>query len=77
MFNPLVDNFNDLTDSEIESKISELGRKFFLTHNPTVQQQISVLLDMYKQEAQLRRAKQLQKIQENRNDGLDSLINIS
>jgi len=78
MFNPLVDSFNQLTDSEIENKISELGRKYFQSYNPQVQQQISVLLEMYKEEARARRAKQYLKAQQQNGDnGLDSLINIS
>jgi FKBP-type peptidyl-prolyl cis-trans isomerase (trigger factor) len=78
MFNPLVDSFNQLTDSEIENKISELGRKYFQSYNPQVQQQISVLLEMYKEEARARRAKQYLKAQQQTGDnGLDSLINIS
>ena len=78
MFNPLLDNFNDLSDSEIENKISELSRKYFISRNPQVQQQISVVLDMYKQELQLRIAKARLKDQEqNGENGLDNLININ
>ena len=74
MFNPLVDSFSELTDSEIENKISELGRKYFQSHNPQVQQQIATILEMYKEEARSRRAKQFT---QNGNNDLDSLINIS
>jgi len=78
MFNPLVDNFNDLSDSEIENKVSELSRKYFISRNPQVQQQISVILDMYKQELQLRTAKAKLKDQEQTGEnGLDNLININ
>lgn len=77
MFNPLVDSLEHLSDSEIDAKISELGRKYFQSHNPQVQQQLAVLLEMYKDEARTRRAKQYQKIQQNTDNGLDSLINIS
>lgn len=78
MFNPLLDSFDDLTDSEMENKISELSRKYFISRNPQVQQQIAVILDMFKQELQSRRAKQrLSDQQQNGENGLDSLINIS
>lgn len=78
MFNPLLDNFDDLSDSEIENKISELSRKYFISRNPQVQQQISVILDMYKQELQLRIAKAKLKDQEQTGDNsLDDLININ
>jgi hypothetical protein len=48
MFNPLVDNFSKLSDNEVEEKISELGRKYWMTRNPEVQMQISTILEMYK-----------------------------
>ena len=79
MFNPLVDNFNQLNDSEVEDKLTELARKYWMTRNPEVQQQITVLMDMYKSELTTRRAiqQQKQKDQDNGNNSLDNLINIS
>lgn len=81
MFNPLVDSFEKLSDSEIEEKIIELSRKFWMTHNPSVQQQISVILEMYKEEAKARRASSMvQRTKKNDDDGdspLDNLINVS
>jgi len=78
MFNPLLDNFDDLSDAEIELKISELSRKYFISRNPQVQQQISVILEMFKQELNSRIAKNRQKEQEqNGENGLDNLINVS
>ena len=81
MFNPLINNFNELTDSEIDGKISELSRKYFQTTNPQVQQQIAVAIDMFKEEALSRRAmayqRQVQQSQENGESGLDNLINVS
>ena len=78
MFNPLVDNFDNLSDSEIENKVSELSRKYFISRNPQVQQQISVILDMYKQEMQSRIAKaRLKEQEQNGENGLDNLININ
>ena len=78
MFNPLVDSFADLSDAEVENKSIELQRKYFMTHNPQVQEQIAAILDMYQQENSSRRAKQYQKQQEqNGEKGLDNLINVS
>jgi|TARA_Y100000385_G_C12789116_1_gene506849 L-arabinose isomerase len=79
MFNPLVDNFNQLNDSEVEDKLTELARKYWMTRNPEVQQQITVLMDMYKIELTTRRAiqQQKQKDQDNGENSLDNLINIS
>jgi hypothetical protein len=79
MFNPLVDNFSKLSDNEVEEKISELGRKYWMTRNPEVQMQISTILEMYKSEANVRRAIEYnrQKNEQNGESGLDSLINVS
>jgi len=78
MFNPLLDDFSVLSDSEVEEKISELSRKYFQSRNPQVQQQISVILEMFKDEARSRRAKaMLKNQQENGEEGLDNLIKVS
>ena len=79
MFNPLVDSFSELKDAEIENKIVELQRKYFQAGAiPQLQQQVQAILEMYKLEMQDRRSKSLQKQnQENGDNSLDNLINIS
>jgi len=76
MFNPLVDSLDKLSDTDLDQKISELGRKYWQARNPQLQTQIATMLNMYKEEALSRRAKQSQ-MQENGDDSLDNLINIS
>jgi hypothetical protein len=79
MFNPLA-NISDLSDLEIENKISELGRKYFQTQNPQLQSQISVLLEMYKEEFSTRKVIAAQREKENNNNddnSLDNLIKVS
>lgn len=79
MLNPLVDSLADLTVSQLEEKIVVLQRRYFMTANPGVQQQIANFLEIYKQEVQTRRAieYQRQQNQDNGENGLDSLINVS
>lgn len=77
MFNPLVDSFENLSDAELEETSRNLSRKYFQTQNPQLQQQISVMIDMYHQEMQARSARQAQKMSENSDTDLDSLINVS
>lgn len=79
MFNPLVDNFCELTDTQIEEKIVELGKKYWqAANNPALQNQIGTILEMYKQEIASRRARAYQKQNDNEDDSdLDSLININ
>lgn len=76
MFNPLVDKFDNLSDAELESKVNELGRKFWQTQNLDLKTQISTMLEMYKDELRSRREKLYQKINKNGDSDLDSLINI-
>jgi|TARA_B110000977_G_C10886577_1_gene419655 hypothetical protein len=78
MFNPFVDNLSSLSDIEVENKLIELQRKYFMTHNSQVQMQMSSIISMYQEEMSSRRAKQYQQQQQqNGEKGLDSLINIS
>lgn len=79
MLNPLIDSLEGLTLNELENKVVELQRKYFMTYNPQVQAQISNILYIYKEEIKNRRAieYQRQKDQSNGENGLDSLINIS
>ena len=80
MFNPLVDSFDALSNNEIEQNISSLSRKFLQTHNPSVQAQIASILEMYKSEMRVRIAQQAQRQKQSQEDGdnsLDNLINIS
>ena len=75
-FNPLVQSFDLLSDNEIEEKILTLNKKFWMTQNPQVKEQITAILDMYKAEMEGRRAKPKINSQDGDNS-LDNLINIS
>ena len=79
MLNPLVDSLADFSVNELEDKIVVLQRRYFMTANPGVQAQIANFLEIYKQEVQTRRAieYQRQQNQDNGENGLDSLINVS
>ena len=74
---PLAGDLCDLKDSEVESKISDLTNKYFMTNNFTVKNQIANLLEDYKQEMSKRRAIQLEKLMANRDKSLDKLIKVS
>jgi hypothetical protein len=74
---PLVDNLENIKDGEIENKINDLTRKYFMTRNPGVQAQIASLLNTYKEEINKRRSVEYEKMMNNRDKGLDKLINIS
>ena len=75
-FNPLVHSFDNLSDIELEEKILELNKKFWMTHNPQVKEQITAILDMYKAEMEGRRAKAKKINSQDGDNSLDNLINI-
>lgn len=74
---PLVENLSNFKDNELEVKISDLTRKYFMSHNPGVQYQIAAVLDTYKEELANRRQREYEKMMNNRDKGLDKLININ
>lgn len=73
---PLVDDLSALKDSELESRINDLTRKYFMTQNYQLQCQISLVLDTYKEELNTRRQAEWQKTMESRNKDLDKLIKV-
>jgi len=75
---PLFENAQLLSDVELEEKIYLLNKSYFQTSNLQVRDQISYLLDDYKLELEARRARQkLQQQEQNGEEGLDNLINVS
>ena len=74
---PLVLNLESLKTAEIESKINDLTKKYFMTSNYDVQSQIAAVLDVYKEEMSSRQRAEWQKTTESRDKGLDKLINVS
>ena len=77
--NPFVDNLSDISTGDLSDKINDLSKKYFMTKNPEVQNQIRAVLEMYKSEAASRQAKETlgQPNKENGENSLDNLINIS
>lgn len=74
---PLVNDLSNKSDNEIEEAIINLQRKYMIASNPHVQQQITLVIDSYKIELEERRIAAKKKEQENGNNDLDNLINIS
>jgi hypothetical protein len=75
---PLAEDFSKLKDAEIETKIQTLSQRYFMSANNTaVQQQIIMLLEMYKEELSGRRQKLWNEQYQKRDTDLDSLIKVS
>ncbi len=75
MIHPLAEDFSKLKDSEIDTRIQELSKKYWQSRNPAVQNQISLFLDLYREEIRHRQSKQWQQYQ-NKSPELDKLINV-
>ena len=74
---PLV-NFNEMSDSDLELKLTDLTRRYYQTTNPQAQQQIINLMEDYRLELKSRHAKKNHKESENEEqNALDNLIKIS
>ena len=57
MMHPLAEDFSELKDAEIETRVSELSKKYWQSNNPSIQNQIALFLDLYNEELKSRRAK--------------------
>ena len=73
---PLTMDLKNFTDSQLEEKISDLQKKYFMTQNFQVKDQIANFLDFYKEELQNRRKEAQKKIEEKQNN-LDNLIKVN
>lgn len=70
-----MESLEELTTNELEQKILKLNGVYFMTENDNVRQQIILMLDTYKLELEARRVKE--KLEQQRDNGLDDLINVS
>jgi len=81
VISPLIHSLSDLTESQLESKILELQRKYFQSANPSVKHQVTVFLDIYRNEIADRRAiaaqQEREQMAENGHESVDNLININ
>jgi tartrate dehydratase alpha subunit/fumarate hydratase class I-like protein len=74
---PLAGDLSALKNNELETKITDLTRKYFLTYNTDVKQQIAQLLDTYRAEQQQRQKAEYDKLMNSQDKSLDKLININ
>ena len=73
---PLVTEIEKLSESEIEQKIHDLSKKYYMTRNFQLQEQIIMVLEDYRAALSKKQQAALQAAIDNRNKGLDKLINI-
>jgi uncharacterized protein YpbB len=74
---PLAGDLSNLKDSEIEAKVNDLTKKYFMTPNTGVKAQMAAMLDTLNEELGRRRKASYDKAMAARNKDLDSLIKIN
>ena len=74
--NPFVDGASELSEAQLIDKIEDLSRKYFMTSNPQVREQMASILDMYKLEFEERKVRSQQRQDDDKKD-LDNLIKIN
>jgi hypothetical protein len=80
MFNPLIPDLSEIKTTDLEAKINELSKKYFIaarSGNGSLANQIVVALDMYKAELRVKHLAASQVAMQNGNKDLDDLIKIS
>ena len=75
MIHPHQANLEEFTDTQLEQKLFKLNGMYFITDNEEVRQQMILLMDSYKLELESRQASK--KIEQDGNNDLDNLINVS
>jgi hypothetical protein len=78
MFNPLLPNLGEIKENDLENKISELTRKYFmaLRTNGYLAEQVLVSLEAYKSELRQRQIASQKSLMEKSNKDLDDLIKV-
>lgn len=77
MFNPLMPDLREVKDQELENKLHELTKKYWIAArggNGGLAQQILVALESYKDEMRRRQSEQQRALLEKQNKDWDDLI---
>ena len=77
MSHPLLENLTVLSEADLQERLSSISTKYWQTQNPDVRSQMLVIIDELKYELALRRSKPVENIDDDGDNSLDNLINIS
>tara|TARA_B100002019_G_C21272271_1_gene603046 strand:+ start:3396 stop:3608 length:213 start_codon:yes stop_codon:yes gene_type:complete len=69
MTHPLTGDLKSVSDKDLLEKLNDLTKKYWMTNNPAVQNQIEMLLEDIKWEISYRRRK-------NKDNDIDNLIKV-
>lgn len=79
MFNPLIEDLTHLKDTDLDSRMNDLNKKYSIAMrlgNGSVGMQIAVVLDQLREEVQRRQIEASKKLMSKQNKDLDNLINV-
>ena len=79
MFNPLLDDLTLLKDADLESRMTDLNKKYSIalrTGNGMLAQQVAVVIEAIRDESQRRQREATKKLLQKQNKDLDDLINV-
>lgn len=80
MFHPLLEDLSKFKDAEIDTKIIDLNKKYYMAARMgqgAAAQQIALVLDAYRSEQARRNFEASQKALKMQNKGIDDLINVN
>jgi|TARA_E500000178_G_scaffold192970_1_gene190963 hypothetical protein len=77
MSHPLLENLTVLSDTDLQERLSSISTKYWQTQNPDVRSQMIVIIDELKYELKLRSSKPVENSEDDGDNSLDNLINIS
>jgi hypothetical protein len=79
MFHPLLENLTQLKDADLESRMSDLNKKYNIalrSGNGALAQQVAMVLEALRDEGSRRQAEATKKLLQKQNKDLDNLINV-
>jgi len=79
MNHPLTGNLRDFSDSDLQKKITELGKRLVFAHqtgNGQMIAQLEMLMGDYREESMRRDRERMAKMQENNGKDWDDLIDV-
>lgn len=79
MFNPLLDDFSHLKDTELDAKIGDLNKKYSIalrSGNGSLANQIVMILNSLREEVLRRQSEATKKLMQRQDKDLDGLINV-
>lgn len=79
MFNPLLEDFSQLKDNDLEARMIDLNRKYNIavrTGNSGLALQVAQVIEAVREESLRRQAEATKKLMQKQSKDLDGLINV-